>query len=70
MNFRFKTDFLTPSSSFLAGFGSVLNVRGDLYQYNLSDDPDGIAIGSDWHMVGQDIRDAIVKAPIAIRPHK
>lgn len=61
MNNRLKTDFLCPSSSFLTGWGSVINVRGHLYDYNASDDPDSIAIGHDWRMIGQDIRDAIEK---------
>jgi hypothetical protein len=63
MDDKFKTDFLCPSSSFLSGFGSVLNLRGQGYGYNTSDDPDEIAIASDWLMVGQDIRDALEKAP-------
>jgi hypothetical protein len=66
MNNRFKTDFLSASSSFLSGFGSVVNLRGHLYDYNVSEDPDEIAIAHDWNMVGQDIRDALEKAPTAL----
>ncbi len=62
MNNRFKTDFLCPSSSFLMGVGSVLNLQGHLYEYNCSSDPDRIAIGNDWRMVGQDISDSLEKA--------
>lgn len=59
---RLKTDFLCASSSFLAGFGSVVNLRGDNYAYNESEDPDTIAISNDWRMVGQDIGDSLEKA--------
>jgi hypothetical protein len=63
MNNRFKTDFLFESSSFLTGMGSVLNLNGRIYDYNASEDPDEIAIASDWLIVGQDIRDALERAP-------
>lgn len=56
-----KTDFLCASSSFLMGIGSTLNLQGHLYDYNASDDPDGIAIAHDWHTVGQDMRSALNK---------
>jgi len=64
---RFKTDFLCESSSFLTGMGSVLNIRGQNHEYNESGNPDEIAISHDWHMVGQDIRDALKKAEAEIR---
>ena len=63
---RFKTDFLSESSSFLAGMGSVLNICGRNHKYNESEYPDEIAISHDWHMVGQDIRDALKKAETEI----
>lgn len=56
---RVRTDFLCPSSSFLMGAGSVMSLAGHLYSYNTSDDPDRLAIASDWRMVGQDISDAV-----------
>lgn len=68
MNDRFKTDFLSASSSFLTGMGSVVNLRGHLYDYNSSDDPDQIAIAQDWQMVGQDIRDSLKKAKNEFEP--
>ena len=58
---QFKTDFLCASSSFLMGVGSVLAIQGHFYDYNVSEDPDGIAIAHDWKMVGQDLRDALSK---------
>lgn len=68
MNNRFKTDFLSASSSFLTGMGSVVNLRGHLYDYNSSDDPDELAIAQDWQMVGQDMRDALKKAEKEFEP--
>lgn len=68
MNNRFKTDFLSASSSFLTGMGSVVNIRGHLYDYNSSGDPDQLAIAQDWQMVGQDIRDALQKAKKEFEP--
>lgn len=62
MNNRLKTDFLCPSTSFLTGFGSVLNLHGHLYEYNCSADPDTIAIRNDWRMVGQEISDSLKRA--------
>lgn len=58
MNSRYKTDFLTPSSSFLCGAGSVLNIGGDYFDYNNSssdDEADKKAVSSDWKIVGADI---------------
>jgi hypothetical protein len=68
MNNRFKTDFLNASSSFLTGMGSVVNLRGHLYDYNSSDDPDQLAIAQDWQIVGQDMRDALKKAEREFEP--
>lgn len=62
MRGRLKTDFLCESSSFLAGMGSVLNLRGQTHQYNKSDDADEIALSHDWYMVGQDLSDALKTA--------
>jgi len=46
--------------------GSVLNICGHNHKYNESGNPDKIAISHDWHMVGQDIRDALKKAETEI----
>jgi hypothetical protein len=62
MRGRLKTDFLCESSSFLAGMGTVLNLRGQSHEYNSSEDPDEIAISHDWHMIGQDMREALQRA--------
>jgi hypothetical protein len=64
---RFTTDFLCASSSFLAGMGSVLNVRGQGHKYNESENPDEIAISLDWHLIGQDMRDALERAEAELR---
>jgi hypothetical protein len=62
MNNRMKTDVLCVASSFANGLGSVLNLRGQNYQYNVCDNPDEVAIFNDWLMVGQDIDDSLGKA--------
>ncbi len=60
MSERPKTDFLFASGSFLIGAGSIFNLAGSYFEYNtVGGDADSLAIGSDWAMVGQDIRDAI-----------
>ncbi len=59
MNENFKTDFLTVTSTFLIGMGSVLNIGGDHFPYKRSatpEDADSIALESDWAIIGQDIR--------------
>ena len=63
---RLRTDFLVARSTFLTGVGSVLNLHGHLYEYNASEDPDGIAIASDWLMVGQDLSDALEAASASL----
>src|SRR5258706_2402627 len=68
MNNRFETDFLFDCSSFLKGFGSVLNVGGQFHEYNESNNPDDIAIATDWLIVGQDIRDALERTKAEARP--
>ena len=64
---QFKTDFLCTTSTFLMGFGSVVNLKGDLYDYNTSNDPDKLAVAQDWKMVGQDIRNSLDKAKAELR---
>ena len=68
MNNRFETDFLCAPSSFLMGFGSVLNIGGEFQEYNTSNNPDNIAIATDWLMIGQDMRDALERAETEARP--
>jgi hypothetical protein len=60
---RVVTDFLTPKTTLLTGMGTILNLVGSYYQYSISPTPeeaDRRAIASDWRMVGQDIKDAIL----------
>jgi hypothetical protein len=62
MNFQYKTDFLTPDSSFLVGMGSVINIGGNYFEYNTSEgnwEADRKAIFMDWKMIGNDIRDSM-----------
>lgn len=60
----YKTDFLTPKSSFLSGVGSVLNIGGNYFDYNNStsdDEADEKAISMDWKIVGSDIFNSMRK---------
>jgi hypothetical protein len=41
------------------GMGSVLNLAGDYYEYNVSDEPDQLALWADWTMVGNDLAAAM-----------
>jgi len=57
----YQTDFLT-ANSFVIGIGSVFNLAGNYFDYNYSTSPeeaDEIAIASDWHIIGEDIKQAI-----------
>ena len=63
MNERWQTDFLTPTSTFLSGVGSVLSLSGGYFPYNHSEDPDELAMWQDWRMVGQDLEAALSAAP-------
>lgn len=59
MNGNLKTDFLTATSTFVIGMGSVLNVGGNHFHYNTSATPeeaDQIALESDWAVIGQELR--------------
>ena len=64
MNRNLKTDFLTATSSFLIGMGSVCNLAGGYYSFNVATTPveaDRIALASDWGMTGRDLRVAMRK---------
>ncbi|AZI68266.1 hypothetical protein EIB71_02410 [Kaistella daneshvariae] len=56
-----KTTILFPRKNFLVGMGSILNIRGQYFDYSLSKsgrEADGRALKSDWEMIGKDICDA------------
>ena len=52
---RYKTDFLLPKSSVITGMGSIMNIVGNYFEFNYSDNPDKKAIENDWGVVGNDI---------------
>ncbi len=59
MNGSLDTDFLTATSTFVIGMGSVLNLGGNHFRHNSSATPeeaDQIALASDWAVVGQELR--------------
>ena len=55
--FLSKTDFLFSSPSFLIGMGSIFNIAGNYFKYNLSETgriADLRALKSDWYTIGKD----------------
>lgn len=62
MSQRLKTGFLFATPSFFSGLGRTLDLFGTYDEYNSSRTPataDGLAIASDWIIVGQDLSDSI-----------
>ena len=60
----YRSDFLFSDRNFLTGMGSVFNLGGNYYEFNVSESPeeaDSRAIASDWGVVGQDLRVAIAQ---------
>lgn len=58
---RYHTDFLFSKSSFIIGFGSIISLMGNYYEFNFSktDKEDDLrALRSDWGVVGNDFRHA------------
>ena len=56
---RYRSDFLFAQPSFLSGAARVLDVAGGFDDYNSGDDPDMIAIASDWFVLGDDLREVL-----------
>ena len=52
-----RTDYLFPSPSFLIGAGSIFNISGNYFEYNLSEtdlQADLKALISDWLAIKKD----------------
>ncbi|MGL4598931.1 MAG: hypothetical protein ACRCYO_15545 [Bacteroidia bacterium] len=61
---KYRSDFLFSTPSFWVGAGSVLNVAGNYFDFNSSEnahEADAKALQSDWGMVSTDIDKAIAK---------
>lgn len=59
------TDFLFATPNFLTGAGTVMNLAGSFYQFNVSstsDEADSLAIKNDFYIIGNDLKDAISKS--------
>ncbi len=55
---------LEHNNNFSTFWANIFNLRGHLFEYELSDDPlkaDADAIAGDWENVGKDMRRAIDK---------
>jgi len=60
---EYRTDFLFPSGSILIGAATVFSLGGQSFIYNTSRGgfaADERATRSDWGVIGQDIRDAVI----------
>jgi hypothetical protein len=65
MTERMPTLFLSADPTFLLGLGRVIDLFGQLDQYNLSrtgEEADARALLADWSVVGDDILEAIAEA--------
>ncbi len=59
---RFNTGFLFSTPGFLSGAGTVMNLAGNYYGFNVSSsesEADFTAIKNDWDMIGQDMNDVL-----------
>jgi hypothetical protein len=59
---RYITDFLFATPNYLTGAGTVINLAGNYYAFNVSktgEEADHRAIQNDFNMIGQDIFDVI-----------
>jgi len=59
---EYKTDFLFSEGSVDLGAGSVLDLTGSYFSYNLSpngQEADRRALASDWGVIGQELNKAI-----------
>ena len=56
---KYRTDYLLPKNNFFVGFGSVLNIAGNYFDYNYSKsekEADYKAMSSDWNNIGEDFK--------------
>ena len=64
-----RGDFLYPDSDFITGMGSVLNISGNYFEFATSKDENAAdckAVRNDWAIVGQEIKNAINRLPLAM----
>jgi hypothetical protein len=62
----YSTLFLVTEPTLLKGTGSVFNIWGNYYGFNVSqteEEADVRAIESDWGMVGEDFRKVVELSP-------
>jgi hypothetical protein len=53
-----KTDFLVSAGSFIIGAGTIMNLGGSYFHYNISptgEEADMRAIYGDWRVIGQEM---------------
>jgi len=62
-SYKFKSDFLFPTSSFVTGMGTAFNLAGNYFIYNESETPmdaDLNALRSDWGVIGDELTNALI----------
>jgi hypothetical protein len=67
---EYNTEFLLNKYNFLTGAGSVLNLAGNYYDYEVSDNAaleDALALAYDWSMVWNDMNSAINQFEVLIQ---
>lgn len=65
------TDFLTSTTSFKIGAGSIFNLAGNYFEFNASPseaEADLRALRCDWEMVGRDLNSAIASFKLEAHP--
>jgi hypothetical protein len=65
-----KSDFLFAQPSFASGAARILDLWGQLDDYNISAttlEADEKAIAADWLLVGQDLSDAIENQELELK---
>jgi len=63
---KYKTTFLFVKPKLFIGIGSIFNIYGNYWMFNYSKsggEADAKALENDWGVIGQDIKEAIKKAP-------
>ena len=63
---KYHIDFLFPRTNAFVGAGSVFNLAGNYFEFNIPDkeqDADFHALENDWGMIGKDMSSVINENP-------
>jgi hypothetical protein len=62
----YKYVYVFGKNNFIIGAGSVFNLFGNFFDYNISEteqEADTRAIANDWKLIGQDLLEVISREP-------